>query len=377
VIKCINNIKKNNPEFKHFLYDDNSCREFIKNNFSKDVLYAYDSLIPYAFKSDLWRYCVLYKNGGIYLDIKYFCINNFKFKYLTDKEYFCRDIKFSDEGVYNALIICKQNNAIMLKCIMQIVENVKNNYYGDSCLKVTGPLMIKQFVSNKDISNFNLSLNIKNKKPIDGYINYNNLPILYWNTDIYRKQQVKYQEHYSVLWNEKKIYKTIINEQIKTYIPFLKKIINIYDIHSIVDLNFNNFKLINYIYKNLNIKYYGYGIDPEHITNEDPKYTFISSDIYKDKTKIMNGDLCIIKDILMHWSLEKIYTFLDYIVESNKFKYILIINNGSQVEDNTNIINEEEIRPLSANFDPLQKYNPVILYNYEPNNKECSLIPIL
>ena len=376
VIKCINNIKKNNPEFEHFLYNDNSCREVIKNNFSTEILDTYDSLIPYAFKIDLWRYCVLYKNGGIYLDIKFFCINNFNFKFLTEKEYFCRDVNFSNKGVYNGLIICKPNNEIMLKSIMQIVENVKNNYYGNDCLEVTGPLMLKNFFSNKDINNFNLYLNFKKTPPKHGYISYNNLPILYWNVNIYRKQQSKYQKHYTELWYEKKIYKTIINEQIKTYIPFLQKIIKIYNINSIVDLNFTNFNLTNYIYKNLNIKYYGYGVDPEIITNEKSKYTFITSDFYKNKKEIISSDLCIIKDILMYWPLEKIYTFLDYIVESNKFKYILIINDGSQVEDNTNI-NDKGFRPLSANFFPLQKYNPVILYNYEPNNKECSLIPIL
>ena len=39
-------LKKQNPEFEHFLYDDNDCRKFIKENFDKDVLNAYDSLIP-------------------------------------------------------------------------------------------------------------------------------------------------------------------------------------------------------------------------------------------------------------------------------------------------------------------------------------------
>mgnify|MGYP001252000578 CR=1 FL=1 len=39
-------LKKQNPEFTHYLYDDNMCREFIKDNFHKDVLYAFDKLKP-------------------------------------------------------------------------------------------------------------------------------------------------------------------------------------------------------------------------------------------------------------------------------------------------------------------------------------------
>jgi len=62
---------KQNPEFEFHLYDDNMCREFIKTNFDEDTLFAFDNLKPGAFKADLWRYCVLYINGGIYVDIKF------------------------------------------------------------------------------------------------------------------------------------------------------------------------------------------------------------------------------------------------------------------------------------------------------------------
>jgi hypothetical protein len=55
----------------HYLFNDADCRAFIENEYPPDVLRAYDRLIPTAFKADLWRYCVLYKYGGVYLDVKY------------------------------------------------------------------------------------------------------------------------------------------------------------------------------------------------------------------------------------------------------------------------------------------------------------------
>ena len=54
----------------HYLFCDADCREFIRNEYPPDVLMAYDRLIPTAFKADLWRYCVLYIYGGVYLDVK-------------------------------------------------------------------------------------------------------------------------------------------------------------------------------------------------------------------------------------------------------------------------------------------------------------------
>jgi len=79
MIDSVENIKMNNKNFNYKLFDDEDCRNFIKNNFDGSVLYAFDSLKPGAYKADLWRYCVLYILGGIYIDIKYQVINNFKF----------------------------------------------------------------------------------------------------------------------------------------------------------------------------------------------------------------------------------------------------------------------------------------------------------
>ncbi len=55
----------------YYLYNDADCRAFIRSAFPPAVVAAYDRLIPTAFKADLWRYCVLYKFGGVYLDVKY------------------------------------------------------------------------------------------------------------------------------------------------------------------------------------------------------------------------------------------------------------------------------------------------------------------
>ena len=54
---------------KYEYYNDEDCREFIETYFENKVLKAYDSLIPTAYKADLFRYCILYVKGGIYGDL--------------------------------------------------------------------------------------------------------------------------------------------------------------------------------------------------------------------------------------------------------------------------------------------------------------------
>ena len=141
-----------NPEFNFNLYDEDECRQFIEKNFNSDVLNAYDGLIPCAYKADLWRYCVLYINGGIYMDIKYKCVNYFKLIALTEKEYFVRDRPIN--MTYNALIVVKPQNSIMLQCINQIVKNVKQKYYGKGALFPTGPGLLGQYFSKEEFEEY-------------------------------------------------------------------------------------------------------------------------------------------------------------------------------------------------------------------------------
>lgn len=66
----INKNKEKNPEITFKLYDDDEMDEFIQKNFDERIVKAYKQINLGVVKSDFWRYCILYINGGIYLDIK-------------------------------------------------------------------------------------------------------------------------------------------------------------------------------------------------------------------------------------------------------------------------------------------------------------------
>jgi hypothetical protein len=169
-----------------------------------------------------------------------------------------------------------------------------------------------------------------------------------------------------------------IEINIDTYIPFLKKFIIDNNIKNIVDLGCGDFKCGSLTYDDLDIVYTGYDAykkitDYNSTQYKLPKYSFIHLDFYNNKESIVNGDICILKDVIQHWSLECIYNFLDYLVESKKFKYILICNCCNQTTDNVDIENGSG-RPLSCNYFPLKKYNPRKLFNYY--SKEVSIIEL-
>jgi mannosyltransferase OCH1-like enzyme len=190
-------VKQTNPEFKHFLYDDKECRDFIKNECHPNVLKAYDTLIPGAYKADLWRLCILYKKGGIYMDIKMTPLNNFKFIQLTNKEYLVKDI--DSNYIFNAFMVCKPNNPFVFACINAILKNVHFKYYGKGVLDPTGPGMMGN-VRNYGKYQLNIPMKLSGRQII-----YNDKPILQTEYPTYRKEQNP-ATHYSVFWRNKKVY---------------------------------------------------------------------------------------------------------------------------------------------------------------------------
>jgi mannosyltransferase OCH1-like enzyme len=203
MFQAVKMIKKNNPKFNYFLFDDNDCRNFIKTHFDSTVLNAYDSLIPGAYKADLWRYCVLYIHGGIYLDIKYMPMNGFKFINFVEKEYWVLD--HGEKGIYNALMICKPKNELLLKAIHKIVDNVKKKYYGTSFLEPTGPKLLIQFFNEEDKKNMEIKHIVQNDKK---YIQFNDYYILQSYPGYSTEHHVyKKIPHYAELWKKKIIYR--------------------------------------------------------------------------------------------------------------------------------------------------------------------------
>ena len=202
--KTINYLKNCNPAFKYYLFDDEDCKTFIKNNFDNKVYEAFNSLIPGAYKADLWRYCILYKLGGIYIDIKYVPLNSFKLINLTEKEHFVLD---NDKyGIFNALMVCLPGNNKLEIAINKIVENVKNKYYGSSSLDPTGPRLLGSLFSQKEKENLDMYhefyITAENK-----FIFFNNYTI-FKNYPEYKKEQLLNErtQHYSIMWNQKNIY---------------------------------------------------------------------------------------------------------------------------------------------------------------------------
>lgn len=218
---------KENVDYTFFYFDDKDCQEFIILEYGIIMFDWYNQLIPSAFRADLWRYLVLYKYGGTYIDFSMHTLVSYN-EIIKD---YHRQIYVRDTcdicGIYNAFISTIPNTPILKATIDLVIENIKKKYKGVGALDVTGPTMIGRVFKNE----LNLSFYdwiqigcVKNDLYI--YLNPNNeyiqdeLGNKVIKNRIDNHYELAYNEknellgenkipkkHYSILWAEDKVFK--------------------------------------------------------------------------------------------------------------------------------------------------------------------------
>lgn len=139
MIEAMNSWKTMNPTYKHFFFDNTERRNFMSQYFDNNTIKAYDTLIPGAYKADLWRYCVLYIYGGVYADIKSVCKINLT--EIIDSPFISvRDR--STDCIANSFICTVPKHPFLKRAIEISVKNILNNNYGESSLDITGPRVL-------------------------------------------------------------------------------------------------------------------------------------------------------------------------------------------------------------------------------------------
>ena len=212
--ECVEKLKSANPEFKYSLYDDADCRSFIEANFDPEVVYAYDSLLPGAFKADLWRYCVLYKNGGFYVDIKFMCEPGFSLSQIKDPQFYVREYNHKGTGlydhiVYTGVIGSQPKNPLFDRCIKQICQNVREQFYGPEHTSPTGPWLFATKMDPQDIENIEYSYYEEDGIGHIRHINQHNVIMSHYPE--YRREQKSNSKstYWKDAWLNREIYRSL------------------------------------------------------------------------------------------------------------------------------------------------------------------------
>lgn len=142
----IQSFKDAHPGMSHTLFSDGMIRDFLSANFDNAVLHAYDELIPFAYKADLARYCILHKLGGVYADLSF--LVTAPFLPVGGKLAIFRDVgPTSPWDIYNGMIGAPAGHKALAKAIDMICANVERQYYGTSPVCPTGPTLLGKAVA--------------------------------------------------------------------------------------------------------------------------------------------------------------------------------------------------------------------------------------
>ena len=73
-VSPIESCKKMNSDHIYKLYSDEDIRTYVQGNFP-EFLELFDSLENQVMRTDMWRYLVMYKEGGLYMDTDVTCVH--------------------------------------------------------------------------------------------------------------------------------------------------------------------------------------------------------------------------------------------------------------------------------------------------------------
>jgi mannosyltransferase OCH1-like enzyme len=168
------NLRRNNPGWSHEIFTNEMQECFIKDNFDKEVFNAYLSIDQRygSARNDLFKYCLIYLKGGIWLDAKSTCEKPFS-KIIIPTDRFLlsywpnlttgpvNDLFWADRckipcpEFINWVIISEAKHVFLESVITQVVKNIqtynpiRHGIAEQAVLGTTGPLVYTNAIFNK------------------------------------------------------------------------------------------------------------------------------------------------------------------------------------------------------------------------------------
>jgi len=131
-------MKKMNPEYKYEFYDDNRIESFLKNEMPEENFQAYKRITIGAAKADFFRYNILYRYGGVYLDIDSTIKGDLN-KFIREDDAAIIS-KERNPGMYvQWALIFEAGHPFLKRTIEKILDNIEQNRFPNDVHQMTGP----------------------------------------------------------------------------------------------------------------------------------------------------------------------------------------------------------------------------------------------
>jgi hypothetical protein len=200
-----------NPSFKPRVFDEHAARKYMMRH-CPESLSDYDAFVPISFKADVWRYCALWAEGGVYTDDDLVVL-----KPLEDIAAAARhnitavwDRKMKGErGVITGFMVAVKGDPTF-KCALEqikkhVAEKKMNFETGSPTLKITGPQLLYLCLRNHTSIVFKWKVLAAKPSSDLGYpaVDITTHERLYYHIS---EPRLHTQPHYSDLYNNGLVY---------------------------------------------------------------------------------------------------------------------------------------------------------------------------
>ena len=134
----IYNFKRKNPDYKYEFYDDERIESFFLQEYEPHVLETYKKLNIGAAKADMFRYAVLFKRGGIYVDIDS-GMNDTLDSFIKPDDKAIITLEGHPSLYAQWALIYEAGHPFLKRTLEKIIENISLNKYPNDIHKMTGP----------------------------------------------------------------------------------------------------------------------------------------------------------------------------------------------------------------------------------------------
>ncbi len=124
--KVFRNISTYAPDYKHVIFDDTDIRRFLREEYGEHYVSVFNKLKGGAHKADFFRYCLLYKRGGVYMDIKTKLIKPIGDIFTDDRVYLVNSL-FNPGTIYNGIIATPPRVPLFKIALLHVIHLHKYN----------------------------------------------------------------------------------------------------------------------------------------------------------------------------------------------------------------------------------------------------------
>jgi len=147
-----------NPDYEFKLFLDAEMDKFVESNFDRRVYDAYSKLNIVTAKADFWRYLVLYKNGGVYIDMDSAILKPLS-SFIGEKDQAVLTVQRNGVDGSEPLfaqwgLIFAPGHPILNRTIECIIDNISQRRFANSTLFLTGPVVYSNAISSLHQENF-------------------------------------------------------------------------------------------------------------------------------------------------------------------------------------------------------------------------------